>query len=308
MASLSLEELQAENENLREKLAEAERARDEVTAERDVLRAAFMQMPALCSIMEGPEHTFLLANDRLRSLIGGRDPVGRPVRDAMPEIIEAGYGDRLQRVLTTGEPLVGESFPADIIDPAIASGWLSYQYVPLRRKDGEIFGVMFHAMDVTEQRKLERQQQILHEELVAAQQQSIRDLSTPLIPLADELVVMPLVGSIDPGRAGQILETLLTGITTHQAAVAILDITGVRGMDESVAGALIKTAAAARLLGTEMILTGISPEVARTLVEIGADLGAITTHGTLQSGVTYAMTRVGGSSRQRTETARRIIT
>jgi PAS domain S-box-containing protein len=129
----------------------------------------------------------------------------------------------------------------------------------------------------------------VHEQVIAAQEREILELSTPLMPLAEGLVVMPLVGTINRARAALIMETLLQGITTQQAQVAILDITGVEVVDTHVANALLKTAQAASLLGTEVVLTGIKPDVARTLVAIEADLGRVKTHGTLQSAVAYAM-------------------
>ncbi|WP_437285915.1 PAS domain-containing protein [Sorangium sp. So ce406] len=168
---------------------------------------------------------------------------------------------------------------------------------PIRDEGGQIDaeGAIFR--DLTERRRAEQEQQSLQEDLIAAQQRAIRELSTPLIPLARQLVVMPLVGTIDSARSEQILETLLQGIAAHQAAVAILDTTGVRSMDEQVASSLLRTAGAARLLGTEVILTGISPEVARALVEIGTDLSGVVTRGTLEAGVAYALGRRRRSKR-----------
>lgn len=153
--------------------------------------------------------------------------------------------------------------------------------------------------DLTEQQRVEHERQSLQEELITAQRKAIRELSTPLIPLAERLVVMPLVGTIDSVRSAQILETLLQGIAAHRATVAILDTTGVRSMDEQVAGSLVRTACAARLLGTEVVLTGIAPEVARSLVELGADLHGMTTHGTLKAGVAYALRRRARSRARR---------
>ncbi|WP_433928876.1 PAS domain-containing protein [Sorangium cellulosum] len=168
---------------------------------------------------------------------------------------------------------------------------------PIRDEGGQIDaeGAIFR--DLTERRRAEQEQQSLQEDLIAAQRRAIRELSTPLIPLARQLVVMPLVGTIDSARSEQILETLLKGIAAHQAAVAILDTTGVRSMDEQVASSLLRTAGAARLLGTEVILTGISPEVARALVEIGTDLSGVVTRGTLEAGVAYALGRRRRSKR-----------
>jgi anti-anti-sigma regulatory factor len=136
---------------------------------------------------------------------------------------------------------------------------------------------------------MEQEREALREQVIAAQESAIRELSSPLIPLADGLVVMPLVGAINGGRAAQIMETLLQGIVAQQARIAILDITGVKGVDETVANALLKAAQAANLLGTEVVLTGIGPDVARMLVAIGADLGTVKTRGTLQSAVAYAL-------------------
>jgi rsbT co-antagonist protein RsbR len=114
------------------------------------------------------------------------------------------------------------------------------------------------------------------------------ELSTPLIPLMKDVVIMPLIGTIDTQRAQQVIETLLRGVSQHRARKAIVDITGVSVVDTGVANALIHAAQAVRLLGTEVILTGIRPDVAQTLVGLGIDLRGIVTCGTLQSGIDYA--------------------
>lgn len=137
----------------------------------------------------------------------------------------------------------------------------------------------------------ETERELLQGEVIAAQQAALRELSTPLIPVAAGVLVMPLVGAIDSRRAQQILEGLLTGIGEQKARAAIIDITGVKVVDTQVAGALLQAAQAARLLGAELILTGISPEVAQTLVQIGADLSGLATRGSLQSGIAYALGR-----------------
>ena len=133
----------------------------------------------------------------------------------------------------------------------------------------------------------------MQQELIAAQQSALRELSTPLIPILDGVVAMPLIGAIDSARAQQIMETLLEGIGEKRASIAILDITGVRVVDTQVANALIRTAQAAQLLGARVILTGITPEVAQTLVQLGVDLSSVTTRSTLQSGIAYALTQRG---------------
>ncbi|WP_437322654.1 PAS domain-containing protein [Sorangium sp. So ce381] len=160
---------------------------------------------------------------------------------------------------------------------------------PVRNERGELVGVGGVVREDTDLRRAEAERAALQEQIIAAQQEALRELSTPLIPLADGVLVMPLVGTVDSARAGQIMETLLTGISSQRAHTAILDITGVRAVDTLVADALTRTARAAQMLGARVVLTGIRPEVARALIELGADLTGIVTMGTLQSGIAYAL-------------------
>lgn len=159
----------------------------------------------------------------------------------------------------------------------------------IRDPEGEISAEAAIVRDMSEERRREEEQQRVQERIIEAQREAIRALSTPLIPLAAGLVVMPIVGALDSARADQVIETLLHGVAAQQARLAIVDVTGLKGVDAPVAAALARMAQAARLLGTEVILTGIAPEVARALVEIGADLGGVLTCGTLQTGVAYAL-------------------
>jgi anti-anti-sigma regulatory factor/ligand-binding sensor protein len=128
----------------------------------------------------------------------------------------------------------------------------------------------------------------LQEQILEAQQQAIQELSTPLMPITDTVLVMPLVGTIDSRRAQQIIQRLLEGVAEHRAEVAIIDITGVQMVDTQVANVLLEAAQSTRLLGTQVLLTGISPTLAQTLVQLGADMSGIITRGTLQAGIAYA--------------------
>ncbi len=128
----------------------------------------------------------------------------------------------------------------------------------------------------------------LQEQILETQQQAIQELSTPLMPITDTVLVMPLVGTIDSHRAQQIIQRLLEGVAEHRAEVAIIDITGVQVVDTQVANVLLEAAQSTRLLGTQVLLTGISPALAQTLVQLGADMSGIITRGTLQAGIAYA--------------------
>jgi anti-anti-sigma factor len=132
-------------------------------------------------------------------------------------------------------------------------------------------------------------QQRLQQEIIAAQESIIRELSTPIIPLTDEIMVMPLIGTIDSARSQQIMETMLTAISQSGAHVLILDITGVVVIDTNTANYLLQAARAVRLLGAQVLLVGITPEIAQTIVQLGIDLGGLLTQSTLQAGLDYTL-------------------
>jgi rsbT co-antagonist protein RsbR len=164
-------------------------------------------------------------------------------------------------------------------------------YIPHRDAAGQLDGVIGLSLNSTERHRAEREQHRLQEEIIQSQQATLRGISTPLIPISERVVIMPLVGTIDQGRAQQILETLLEGIAHHQAEIVILDITGVPEVDQSIADILIRSAQAVKLLGARVMLTGIQPRIAQTLTSLEVNLGDITTHSTLQSGVAQALQR-----------------
>jgi rsbT co-antagonist protein RsbR len=155
-------------------------------------------------------------------------------------------------------------------------------------RDGRPVSVEGIARDVTERRRAEEERTRLREEVISAQESLLAELSTPLIPLRDRIVVMPLVGAMNPQRAEQMLSTLLRGVRDMSARVAIIDITGVRTIDEHVANTLYNAAQAVRLLGAEVLITGIRARVAQTLVSLGVDLRGIKTSRDLQSGIEHA--------------------
>jgi GAF domain-containing protein/anti-anti-sigma regulatory factor len=121
----------------------------------------------------------------------------------------------------------------------------------------------------------------------------VRELSTPLVPIAEGILVLPLVGTVDSQRAQQIMDVLLGGIAERRAKVVILDITGVPVVDTSVANYLLQATQAVRLLGAECILVGITPEVAQTVVGLGVDLQGLVTRSDLQGGVEYGLKLLG---------------
>lgn len=188
-------------------------------------------------------------------------------------------------VIRSGQPRdLGE---ATYVDEQSGEQIISIQLFPL---PDNCISVVFE--NVTERKRADEalRQSMALEETIRAQQATLAELSTPLIPLNEQVMVMPLIGSVDSRRAQQVIDTLLQGISTTGAQVAILDITGVPVVDTQVANALIRAAQAVKLLGAQVVLTGIRPEVAQTLVGIGTDLSGVITRSSLQSGIAYATT------------------
>ncbi len=131
------------------------------------------------------------------------------------------------------------------------------------------------------------------ERIIRQQQEAIRELSTPVLPVRERLLILPIIGVIDPQRARQLTEQLLRGIRANRARVVVIDITGVAAIDSHVANHLVQTVEASRLLGATVIVTGLSPEIAQTLVNIGVDLGKMNTVGDLQGGIEEAERLLG---------------
>jgi rsbT co-antagonist protein RsbR len=131
------------------------------------------------------------------------------------------------------------------------------------------------------------------EEIIRRQSQDLLELSTPVVNLWDGILALPLIGALDSGRTQVVMEALLEKIVETGSRLAIIDITGVPTVDTEVAQHLMKTVAAARLMGAECIISGIRPQIAQTIVHLGVDLGDITTKASLQSALAVALSRLG---------------
>ncbi len=126
------------------------------------------------------------------------------------------------------------------------------------------------------------------ERVISEQQEAIRELSTPVLQLRDRLLILPIIGVLDSARARQLTEQLLAAIRDNRATVVVIDITGVATIDRSVANHLVQTVEASRLMGASTILTGLSPDIAQTVVDLGVDLSMMKTVGDLQGGLEEA--------------------
>lgn len=254
--------------------------------------------------------------DRMPAMMHSIDAEGRLVAVNQRWVEEFGYtpeevlGRRSTELLTpesarhAREVILPEYFRTGRADD------VRYQWI---RKDGTIMDTLLSAVterdaegkfvrswavlvDISEQLRAEEahNRSLIQEEVIQKQQELLRALFTPLVPLGKGALLMPLVGAMDAARAEQMLAVLLDGVVAHAARFAILDVTGVPAMDATVADALIRATRAVSLLGAEPILTGLGPDAARTLVELGVDMGALVTRGTVRDGIAYALAQGGG--------------
>lgn len=192
--------------------------------------------------------------------------------------------------------------------------------VPIRDMDGEIAGILGIFWDVTakkrDEEELQRYKEQLEEmvkertaelhqanerlegeiaegkrreEIIAQQSQEILELSTPVLKIWEGVVAAPLIGTLDSNRTQQFMDVFLNSIVANNAPVALIDITGVPTIDTQTGQHLIEAISAARLLGTEVILTGVRPAIAQTLVHLGIDLSEFRTCSSLSSGLSMAL-------------------
>jgi PAS domain S-box-containing protein len=261
-------------------------ARRQADEELRVFKAVIENAPDGISFVS-PEGIVTYGNAAAKQLLGYDDDfVGISVErtlagnDIQPEaIIQQALEQGFWQGTQTGCRRDGSTLPVDLL------------VFPIYAADGNVRFFPGFVRDRTDLVQAEAERVMLQQQVIDAQREALRELSTPLIPISDSAVVMPLVGTIDSSRALQIMENLLEGVANHQARITIVDITGVQVVDTQVASALIQAAQAVKLLGAEVVLTGIRPDVAQTLVHLGADMSSIKTLNSLQSGIVYALQR-----------------
>ena len=157
---------------------------------------------------------------------------------------------------------------------------IEYTTDALRDDDGNVIGGLEYIIDITET--------VRQEEKLKEQSRTILEISTPVLKLWDRILILPIIGIIDSYRAQQMMDAMLTKLKDTGSKIIILDIQGVAAVDTAVANHLIKIAKATRLMGCTCIISGISPAVAQTLVQLGIDLGTILTNSDLQEALADA--------------------
>jgi len=263
------------SEELKFRLAQAE-------YERDMLRALINHAPFYAYIRD-VNHRFVFSNKKHSEKLGVASPeqiVGKPVTDFFQKADEASFIADESDMLKQNRTHESEGWSN------LADGrrfWHVTSKYPVYDADGKPMGIVGITVDATDEKR--------KQEVIEAQQEVLRKVGTPIIPVTDGVVILPLIGEIDSQRAVEIMRAVLAGITKHQADVIIIDITGVPLVDTGIAAHFNRTIQAVKLKGARAILTGITENVAETIVDLGIDWSDIETLPDLQSGLRLALNR-----------------
>jgi PAS domain S-box-containing protein len=287
-----------ETERLRARVAELERELaalrsapggvDEGLRTRVSLLEAVLDSCPVYIYAKDVDGRFLLANQSMATLLQKpmQGIVGRTDHDLFPKEHADLYRSYDLRVLEAG-PMTNE----DTVEIDGRVQCMVTAKFPVRDADGKTYAVCSVTTDVTKLKEAEEENRRLQAEMLRIHVESLRALSTPLLPIAKGVVLMPLLGHLDEGRARDALEKLLMDVSSLRASIVILDITGMLTVDANVADTLLRATRAVKLLGASVVLTGVQPATARTVMDLGVELSGVKVLNTLQSGIAYALSR-----------------
>jgi rsbT co-antagonist protein RsbR len=262
-------------------ITESKRNETELRASEAELRALFAAINDIIIVVDREGHYRKIAPTNPNRIY--RPPeelLGKRMHEVLPAVQADFFLTIVRRALDTGE-VVHAEHPLVIEDQEI---WFSTAFSPLTQDSALII-----SRDITLRKRTDQEQVRLREQIIRTQAAMLAELSTPLIPLNDQVLVMPIIGMIDQQRSQALLTALLEGVRSQRVAVVIVDITGVPQIDNQVALALTQAAQSLKLLDTHLILTGLKAEIAQSLVLLGIDLNELIIRSTLQSGISYAL-------------------
>jgi len=259
----------------------AERRAEERLRESQARARAMLDASTDLLLLVDLEGVVVMANQAAAGRLGCTPMEVVGMRDVFPLDEPARRASLVEEVRRTGNPARFDAARDERSFEVIA--------YPVRSGDSAPTRLAIYGRDVTEQRRAAMEQGRLQEQIIEAQRLAIQEIGTPLVPLTNEAVAIPLIGAIDEVRAAHFVETMLRGVEARGAGIVVVDVTGVSEVDSHVAEVLMRAAQAAKLLGAEVIMTGIRPAVAQALVDLGADLGGVRTLASLQDGIAYAV-------------------
>lgn len=262
-------------------ITESKRHETELRASEAELRALFAAISDVIVVLDHEGYYLKIAPTNPRLLY--RPPqelLGKRMHEVLPGVQADFFLTIVRRALDMGQVIHAE-YPIVMHDQEI---WFSGAFSPLTDE-----AVLMVSRDITLRKRIDQEQVRLREQIIRTQAAMLAELSTPLIPLNDQVLVMPIIGMIDQQRSQALLTALLEGVRSQRVAVVIVDITGVPQIDNHVALVLTQAAQSLKLLDAHLILTGLRAEIAQSLVLLGIDLNEIITRSTLQSGISYAL-------------------
>lgn len=288
--------LMLDRQLLIERMQRALRERQE---QNELIHAVLEHLPMGVEVVEVPSRQLTLSNRKIQEVLGQTEAAGdRGVSASLSAaMFRPGTNTPLEeservliRTLTTGET---HSMEVDLHAADGSLRTLECTAAAIRDSSGAIRRAVVLLGDISRRKQSEQERLRLQDEMIRLQAAALAERSTPLIPINNEIVVMPIIGSLDSERGSQLLDALLHGVSQKGARVAIVDITGAKTIDTLAARTLTDAAQSLRLLGVETVITGIRAEVAQTLIRLGVRLDGVVVRNNLESGIAYGLKFTG---------------
>lgn len=264
------------------------RAEAALRTTQSLLRGILDNAPLMLLATDCDDRVVLVGRETARrSGLSADDALGRDISEVVADA--AAVREQAAAVRRTGQVQVLEQ---SVTTP---DGDLQVHIItrfPIRDPAGAVIAVGSMAADVSDLRRAETERARLQQEALAAQEAALAELSTPVVPIADGALAVPLVGALDRQRMARTADILLGRLGQSDSRLVLIDLTGIRTVEAASLDELSRTIRAARLLGVEIVLTGTQPSVARTLIQLGVQLPPVTILQTLQHGVEYALARL----------------
>lgn len=275
-------------------ITERKRIEEELRRSYEIQRTLLDTIPAMIYFKDR-DHRYIMGNRSFADAVSiSVDNIkGKTDHDLfLPEEADTHIADD-EQVMATGEMRLG--IEEKITEASGKVSWLMIYKAPFYDEQSRVVGMVGIAFDVTARKEMEealRRNQGEQQALIEQQAQlleTIRKLSTPVLPVTEDALVLPLIGYIDAARSQQITEVLLSSVQRYQAKWMIIDMTGLSLIDEATAAHLINAIRGIALLGAYTILIGVSPDLARTIVELGINLKGVMTYSDLRSAIKFVL-------------------
>ena len=263
-------------------LAALQQKYDQLQKQYNLLRLILDNLPDVISFKDAEGRFRFMNATGYEGFGGSLDAlIGKTDADFLDEESAAKLRQTEVEAMETGVPYHAEELPRP-------NQWVLTTKKPVYDDSEAVLGLVCISRDINEF-KAAQDRQAEQQRIIEMQRSVLDDVSTPVIPIMEGILILPLIGSLDTHRAQHLMRSLLEGITQHRAKVIIMDITGVPMVDTGIADYLNKTIQAARLKGAHTIVTGISDAVSETIIDLGIDWNEIDTLRDLQSGLDAAI-------------------